>query len=196
MLRQFRRWSLSQSDQGPVYLGYRLGHIKSDLRIFRALVYNKGAGVLHMLRRLLGDEDFFAGLRRFYADRRYQKAGTDDFERAMEAETGRTLDRFFERWIYNTEMPRIRYQSDITSGAVVLRFEQLGDVVFDLPVTVTLTYTDGRTLDVVVPITDKLVEHRVPTTGAVRQVQVNRDFAALAEFEQGRRSGATAGRLP
>jgi hypothetical protein len=187
MLRQFRRWALDESDQGPVHLGYRLGHIKSDLRIFRALVYNKGAGVLHMLRRLLGDESFFAGLRRFYADRRYQKAGTDDFERAMEAETGHTLDRFFERWIYNTEMPRIRYQSEITSGAVVLRFEQLGDVVFDLPVTVTLTYTDGRTLDVVVPITDKLVEHRVPTTGAVRQVQVNRDFAALAEFEQGRR---------
>jgi hypothetical protein len=36
MLRQFRRWSLSESDQGPVYLGYRLGHIKADLRVFRA----------------------------------------------------------------------------------------------------------------------------------------------------------------
>ena len=28
MLRQMRRWSIEQSAQGPVYLGYRLGHIK------------------------------------------------------------------------------------------------------------------------------------------------------------------------
>ena len=102
MLRQFRRWSLSESDQGPVHLGYRLGHIKRDLRVYRALVYNKGALVLHMLRRLVGDETFFRGLRRFYDDRRFQKAGTDDFERAMEEESGRSLDRFFERWIYGT----------------------------------------------------------------------------------------------
>ncbi len=36
-----------------------------------------------------------------------------------------------------------------------------------------------------VPVTERPVEHRIPTTGAVRQVQVNRDFAALAEFEEG-----------
>jgi hypothetical protein len=62
MLRQFRRWSLSDSDQGPVHLGYRLGVVKGNVRVFRALVYNKGAAVLHMLRRLLGDDVFFTGL--------------------------------------------------------------------------------------------------------------------------------------
>ncbi len=184
MLRQFRRWSLAESDQGPIYLGYRLGHIKSEPRVFRALVYNKGAAVLHMLRRLLGDETFFNGLRRFYVDRRYQKAGTDDFERAMEAESGRVLDRFFERWIYGTEMPRLSYSSTIGDRAVVVRFEQTAEVVFDLPVTVTLTYADGRTTDVVVPVTERQVERSIPTDGVVRQVQVNRDAAALAEFDQ------------
>ena len=29
--------------------------LENDLRVYRALVYNKGAGVLHMLRRLLAD---------------------------------------------------------------------------------------------------------------------------------------------
>ena len=116
MLRQFRRWSLSDSDQGPVHLGYRLGHVKGNLRVFRALVYNKGAAVLHMLRRLLGDDVFFAGLRRFYADRRYQKAGTEDLERAFEAESGRVLDRFFERWIYGTDIPRVRYSTSLGDG--------------------------------------------------------------------------------
>jgi hypothetical protein len=186
MLRQFRRWALADSDQGPVHLGFRLGHIKSEPRVFRALVYNKGAGVLHMLRRLLGDEVFFNGLRRFYMDRRYQKAGTEDFERAMEAESGRTLDRFFERWIYGTEIPRVGFSSTIGTNAVTVRFEQKGPLVFDLPVTVTLVYADGRTTDVMVPVTDKQVERVIPTSAPVRQVQINRDSAALAEFDASR----------
>src|SRR6185436_667848 len=41
IVRQFRKWSIDDSDQGPVYLGYRLGHIKGDSRVFRALLYNK-----------------------------------------------------------------------------------------------------------------------------------------------------------
>ena len=54
LLRHLRQWAMEQSDQGPVYLGYRLGHIKGDARVFRALVYNKGASVLHMLRQSAG----------------------------------------------------------------------------------------------------------------------------------------------
>jgi hypothetical protein len=186
MLRQFRRWSLSDSDQGPVHLGYRLGVVKGNVRVFRALVYNKGAAVLHMLRRLLGDDVFFAGLRRFYADRRYQKAGTEDLERALEAESGRVLDRFFERWIYGTDIPRIRYSTTLGNGVVNVRFEQAADLVFDVPVTVTLTYANGHTQDVVVPVTEAVVERSIPTTDLVRQVQVNRDSAAIAEFEEKR----------
>jgi hypothetical protein len=183
MLRQFRRWALQQSDQGPVHLGYRLGHIKSDLRVYRAIVYNKGAAVLHMLRRLIGDDAFFAGLRRFYDDRRFQKAGTDDLERALEAESGRTLDRFFERWIYGTDIPKIGFKSTIGDGQVTVRFTQPADNVFDLPVTVTLTFADGRTREVVVPVTEAEVERSIAVDRPVRRVQVNLDSAAIAEFE-------------
>jgi hypothetical protein len=183
MIRQFRRWSMAQSDQGPVHLGYRLGHIKGDVRVFRALVYNKGAAVLHMLRRLVGDEVFFRALKRFYDDRKFQKAGTDDLQRAFEAESGRDLDRFFDRWIYGAELPRIGYRSTITDTEVTVQFEQLGADLFDVPVTVTLVYADGRTKDVIVPITDKHVERRIPVDGPVRQVQINRDSAALGDFE-------------
>jgi len=184
MLRQFRRWSLSESDQGPVHLGARLGHVKSEPRVFRALVYNKAAAVLHMLRRLLGDEAFFRGLRRFYMDRRYQKAGTEDFERVMEAESGRVLDRFFERWIYGSGIPRVRYSTSVGEREVLVRFQQTGDAVFDVPVTVTLTYADGRAVNVMVPVTDQEVQRSIPTDDVVRRVQINSDGAALAEFDE------------
>ena len=186
MLRQLRKWAIDRSDQGPVYLGYRLGHIRNQPTVFRALVYNKGAAVLHMLRRLLGDEVFFSGLRTFYEDRRYQKAGTDDFERAMEVASGQVLDRFFERWIYGAGIPRVSYSSTIGDRQVTVRFEQQGNTVFDLPVTVTLVYADGSTSSVMVPVRDKQVERVIPTSAPVRQVQVNRDWAALAEFDENR----------
>jgi aminopeptidase N len=82
-----RRWALRESDQGPIYLGYRLGHVRNDTRVFRALVYDKGAAVLHMLRRLLGDDAFFRGIRRFYGDWRFRKAGTEDLRLAMKPES-------------------------------------------------------------------------------------------------------------
>ena len=58
-----------------------------------------------MLRRLLGDEVFFRGVRRFYDECKFRKAGTEDLRRAFEAESGRSLESFFERWIYGTDLP-------------------------------------------------------------------------------------------
>jgi len=137
-----------------------------------------------MLRRLLGDEAFFRGLRLFYEDRRYQKAGTEDLERAMETASGRVLDRFFDRWIYNADLPRLSYRSTIAGGSVTVEFEQAGSLVFDIPVTVRLVYVNGQTRDVMVPVTDKQVVRSIPTDSPVQEVQINRDFAALAEFEE------------
>ena len=184
VLRQFRRWAIEDSDQGPVYLGYRLGHIKGESRVFRALVYNKGAAVLHMLRRLIGDEAFFAGIKRFYADNRFKKAGTDDLRKAMEAASGRDLDRFFERWIYDNGIPRLRYSTAVEGQELIVRFEQAGEI-YDVPVTVAVTYTDGKIAEfIVLGERRRQREASLPLTGTVRSVEVNPDGAAVAIIEK------------
>jgi hypothetical protein len=61
MIRRMAKWSRDQGKAGPISLGYRLGHIQGDSRIFRAIVYNKSAVVLHMLRRRIGDDAFSEG---------------------------------------------------------------------------------------------------------------------------------------
>ena len=183
MLRQFNRWALAESDEGPVSLGYRLGHIRSQPRVFRAVVYNKGAAVLHMLRRLVGDENFFAALREFYAEKKSQKTNTDALRRTFESVSGRALGQFFDQWIQETELPRIKYSRTIQPGSVTVRFEQTTEQLFDLPVTVSITQPDGRVREETVILTERVVEWRTETRGTARQVQVNRDYAAIARFD-------------
>jgi len=184
MLRQLRKWGIDASEQGPISLGYRLGHIRGESRVFRALVYNKGAAVLHMLRRLVGDDKFFSGIRRFYRDSRFHKVGTEDLRVAMEAETGTSLDRFFQRWIYGSTIPRVKVTYRIEGADVVLRIEQIGEV-FDLPVTVTVQYSDRKSVDVLVPVTAQVVERHVPLAGSLRGVEISKDDGMLAEIVKG-----------
>jgi Peptidase family M1 domain len=181
VLRQLARWGMSESKQGPIYLGYRLGHIRGESKVFRALVYNKGAAVLHMLRRFLGDDDFFRGIRRFYRTARFHKAGTEDLRAAMEQESGKPLERFFERWIYGSTLPKIKLSSRVENHNVVLTVEQIGEI-FDVPVTVTLQYADRKPVDVVIPVSEQVVEKRVPLAGVFRGAEFNRNDATLAEI--------------
>jgi hypothetical protein len=182
-LRNLRKWSMEHSDQGPISLGYRLGHVRNESRVFRAVLYNKGAAVLHMLRRLVGDEAFFRGLRRFYAANRYRKAGTDDLRAAMEAESGRDLERFFDRWVLDTALPRVRVATTVKGETLEVAYEQLGET-FDLPVTVTLQYTDGTSEDMVVQMTEASGTQQLPLKGPLRGTDINRDDGALGTFER------------
>ena len=183
LLRQMRRTGIEASNQGPIYLGYRLGHIRGDSRVFRALVYNKAAMVLHMLRRLVGDEGFFEGVRQFYTGWRFRKAGTDDFRAAMETASRRELAPFFEGWIYGASIPTLKFTYEESAGAVRVRFEHRAEVI-PVPVTVTITFATGESQQVVVPVTERVVERTIPLRGRLRKVEANADNAALALFDK------------
>lgn len=183
VLARMRSTALEWGGQGPVTLGYRLGHVKGDSRVFRAVVYNKSALVLHMLRGLLGDAAFFDGLRRFYRTSRFTKVGTEEVRAAFEAASGRSLEGFFERWVHDFSVPRIRQTGRVEASTLVLSFEQVEGSDFELPVTVSLRYEDGSVDRHVVPIGAGVSRHEVPLRGPLRSWQVNEDRAALALFE-------------
>jgi aminopeptidase N len=146
-----------------------------------------------MLRRLVGDDVFFRGLRDFYAASRFQKVGSEDLRIAMEAQAGRPLERFFERWIYGSTLPHLSFTYRVAPSAsgqdAVLRFEQTGET-FDVPVTVTLHYVNRKSVDVVVPVTEQVVEMRVALEGALRSAEISKDDGTLAEIATTRAESA------
>ncbi|RKZ03175.1 hypothetical protein DRQ21_06535 [Candidatus Fermentibacteria bacterium] len=66
--------------------------------------YEKGASVLYMLRIIMGDTAFFAGLNNYFANHSYSTATTADLIGYMEAEYGE-LDWFFDQWVYGEGYP-------------------------------------------------------------------------------------------
>jgi hypothetical protein len=179
VLRQMRQTAIAESSQGPIYLGYRLGHIKSDARVFRSIVYNKSAMVLHMLRRFIGEEAFFKGVAEFYDASQFRKAGTGDFISAMEKASGKPLNRFFDTWVFGESIPRVRFSYKVESKEAIVRLEQEGAPA-DFPITVTLTYASGERTHFNLLMTDKRLEQRLPLTGVLRSAAANADNASLA----------------
>jgi hypothetical protein len=66
-----------------------------------------------------------------------------------------------------------------------VRFEQKSEEIYDFAVTVRLRYADGRTEDLIVPVTDRVIEQTFPLKELPRDVRVNDDDAALIELVRG-----------
>jgi aminopeptidase N len=92
-----------------------------------AFTYDAGAWVLHMLRRKLGDEGFFRGLREHYRLHAGGNATTEDFRRVMEAAAGEPLGTFFRQWVYRAGWPelQITWRWDEGGREAVVEIEQV-----------------------------------------------------------------------
>jgi puromycin-sensitive aminopeptidase len=75
--------------------------------MFDTLTYVKGASVLRMLERYLGDERFRAGIRRYLSDHALGNTETSDLWDAIEAATGEPVRRIMDPWIWQGGFPLV-----------------------------------------------------------------------------------------
>ncbi len=89
-------------------------------------IYPKGALVLRMLRRRLGDERFWASMHLFLTRHQLGSAVTEDFRRAVLDATGENLAQFWSDWMYRPGYPRfaVRATYDSTKHALSLDVRQ------------------------------------------------------------------------
>ncbi len=79
--------------------------------IFNIVIYSKGAWTLHMLRGVLGDEDYFQTVYEFMQNPLFMYGNilTEDLENTAEAVSGMELDWFFDEWFFQEGRPRYEY---------------------------------------------------------------------------------------
>lgn len=116
-------------DENP---GYRIVHDNLDdmSRVTSVATYQKGAWVLHMLRRRMGDEAFWSGIQAYYARYMNGSTTTSEFRVVMEEASGQDLELFFEQWLYSGGNPRLEgwWEYDADSGTVTIEIRQTQDV--------------------------------------------------------------------
>jgi aminopeptidase N len=71
----------------------------------RAIVYQKGAYVLHLLRQEVGEEAFWRGVKNYTRTNWGKSVTSADLQTAMEQSAGRPLNNFFDQWVYGNQAP-------------------------------------------------------------------------------------------
>ncbi|TFF40399.1 M1 family metallopeptidase [Mucilaginibacter psychrotolerans] len=113
------------------------------MKLLNANSYQKGGWVLHMLRRKLGDELFWKGIRNYYTQYKDKNANTDDLCAVMEQVGGVDLKPFFKQWLYTAGHPALTIEKtyDKASKTLTLHIIQKQDTVYEFPLEFTI---DGK----------------------------------------------------
>lgn len=116
---------------GPLTWGTRLqSAVPPDP--WRPIIYEKGAWVMHMLRRRMGDDAFMKMLAALASRYAYKPVTTEQFRELAAGFSPKGapdphLDNFFEHWVYGTGIPQLNISTSTRGKAPAI----------DLKITVT-----------------------------------------------------------
>lgn len=143
--------------------------------------YRKGAWVLHMLRHILGDSQFFEFLSA-YRDAFYMSsATTEDLISVAESVANRNMRWFFDKWVYDPGAPAYTYgwQNTTVNGKtyLMLHIRQTQSTsygTFTMPIDIRPTVGGNKVYRSV--WNDNLLQHYVlPLTGNASSVTLDED---------------------
>ncbi len=119
------------------------------------LTYHKGAYLVHMLRWVLGDDDFFQSIKNYLndPDLAYGFATTQNLKDHLEAASGKDLTGFFEDWLYGEGFPTYslvcKTLEDEKLSVMINQTQSHPSVdFFEMPVPVRF-YSDGKDTTIV-----------------------------------------------
>lgn len=131
----------SLSSTHPIHVDV---HAENEVeQLFDAISYGKGASVLRMIERYLGEETFRTGLTHYLKKFAYSNANANDFWGSLEEVSGKPVSKIMSAWINKAGHPVINVKR--AGGSAVLSqsgFRFLGN--WDDSWPIPLVYTSGR----------------------------------------------------
>ena len=113
--------------------------------VFDLVTYQKGGGILNMLRNYLGDDAFFAGMNDYLKTNEYQNAEAHQLRLSFEKVSGKDLNWFFNQWYFGSGNPKINYTSTFepVKKQVSVTITQTQDQPFEFPLAIDV-YDNGK----------------------------------------------------
>lgn len=118
---------------------------ETDDDLFDSVSYDKGGMILHMLRKILGDAQFFAGLQRYLLDNKFGTGEAHQLRLAFEAVSGRDLNWFFNQWFFDSGHPKLIATHIVGefNDIVTVKIRQT-EKVYQFPLEIDIYEKDGR----------------------------------------------------
>lgn len=109
--------------------------------------YEKGSVVLHMVRSILGDGAFRAGLKLFLTKYQYKNADIEDLRKSLEEASGADLEWLWRQFFYSAGHPVIKAVWSKNNGLRLVLEQAQGDdsyPLYTLPLEIDLVYETRR----------------------------------------------------
>jgi len=111
-------------DNGPLSHPVRPESFQEINNFYTATVYEKGAEVIGMLKRLVGDAAYAEALDLYFARHDGEACTIEDWLKVFEDVTGRDLSQF-KRWYSQSGTPRLKVTEAYADGTYTLHMEQM-----------------------------------------------------------------------
>ncbi len=159
---------------------------RNPIDLFDRHLYEKGGLVLHTLRRILGEEAFWAGTTGYLEAHAGGAVHTRDFQRAMERASGRNLDGFFQQFVHGDGHPELTVAVSHGDGILSVSIEQkqVGtDVaeVFRFPLELLVVGDDGEETPLRLPVEERQRAWAIPMPKAPARVEVDPKLGVVAK---------------
>jgi aminopeptidase N len=165
---------------------------------FQTLVTDKGAMILHMLRWVIGDNNFYKTMRTFASQYAGKSASIDQFREIAEKDYGQQLTWFFTQWLDSTGAPEFKTKYTVYRLGNNKGFRVVGEVAQDLdlfrmPVELKID-TDGKTEEKRIDVVGTNSAFSIETFGKPRRIVVDPDDKVLKNSSEVRmRASITRG---
>ncbi|MCE8008888.1 aminopeptidase N [Aestuariivita sp.] len=155
-------------DQGPLAHPVRPESFQEINNFYTATVYEKGAEVIAMLKRLVGDDAYARALDLYFQRHDGQACTIEDWLTVFEDVTGRDLTQF-KRWYSQAGTPRLRVTDDWADGTYTLHVTQT------LPPSATTPDPQPQVIPINLGLLGPNGDEVVPTT-MLEMTQVSQSF--------------------
>lgn len=167
-------------DSVPLSSAAKLDYFSPE---FQSLVTDKGAMILHMLRSVVGENNFLKLMRNFATKYAGKSATTDDFKELSEEIYGQKLTWFYSQWMDSTSAPEFKAKYTVYRLGNNKGFRIVGAITQDLdlfrmPVDLKID-TDGRTEEKRIDVVGTDSPFSVETFGRPRRIAIDPDNRVL-----------------
>jgi aminopeptidase N len=148
--------------------------------LFDRHTYEKGGCVLHMMRHLVGDKYFRRSLKTYLQRFAKGNAETDDLRKVFELETSKSLQHFFDQWIFREGHPEliIDFHHDNHNAKIKVKQLQLGEP-FEFPLELEMSFANSHKKIYTFNVWDRESVFQIPVDDEVEYFSIDPEFKIL-----------------